>query len=141
MKLRDVTHEEFVFHYHSNSEKMHLAIDSKKLLDTFISLDQSKIHIPDELMTYKRNKLMNPLKNYQKNKAYFWMINILLLLTPLRFLLLGTLVFAAVMHLIYRVMKLDVLAHMSCNKEFFEEMTQARVVIASIEEDSEPKTE
>lgn len=141
MKLRDVTHEEFVFHYNSKSEKMHLAIDSKKLLDTFISLDQSKIHIPDELMTYKRNKLMNPLKNYQKNKAYFWLVNILLLLTPLRFLLLGTLVFAAVMHLIYRVMKLDVLIHMSDNKEFFEEMTQARVVIASIEEDPEPKTE
>ncbi|MFS1427082.1 hypothetical protein LMH73_007945 [Vibrio splendidus] len=135
MKLRDVTHAEFVHHHLSKSDKMHLAIDSKKLLDVFISLDESKIHIPDELMSYKRNKLMNPLKKYQKNKASFWIINILLLLTPLRFLLLGSLVFAAVMHLIYRVMKMDVLAHMACNEAFFKEMTEHRVIIASIEDE------
>ncbi|EGR5928086.1 hypothetical protein ACXHQ0_19040 [Vibrio antiquarius] len=132
MSMRNATHAEFVANFKSLNDTVQVAINSKELVNVFVSLEESKTIFPDSLMRHKKNKLIKPLAAYQKHKAFFWAMNFLLLITPLRMFLLATLVFAGVMHLAYKIFKDEVFAHMASSEEFYQKMVDDRVVIVSI---------
>lgn len=120
----NVTHSEFISNYHKKN--VDFLWNRRKVPQAFYELSSEVKNFKESIV--KNEKVSNVLKMYEDHKNKFFLLNFLIMLTPLRIVIVFSIMFAAFMFMADKFCEKALISAMLSSEKSYEDLQLNSIV-------------